>query len=83
MNDETDILKVLDFFGARYSEWGSWISYNDEIEVYCPFCEDKDSRKPAGRVNVLKNVYFCFACGAGGSPRTLLDRYTTIEVVRG
>lgn len=80
-NDKTvDILEVLDFFGVRYVKWG-W-TYSDEIEVFCPFCEDKDSRRPAGRVNVLKNVYFCFNCGAGGSPRTLVDNYTTIEVAR-
>ena len=76
------ITEVLDLFGAR---WGSndqfGYSWGDEIEVFCPFCEDRESRKPAGRVNVLKNVYFCFSCGAGGSPRMLLDLYTDFKVV--
>jgi hypothetical protein len=81
MNDGEDILGVLDFFGAQY-DLDRTLSWSDEIFVYCPFCGDRDSKKPAGRASMAKNVYYCFSCGAGGSPRTLMDRFTTIEVVR-
>ena len=77
----SDILEVLDFFGAEYAG-GDHHWFADEVEVYCPFCEDAHSHRPAGRVNPLKNVYYCFACGAGGGPASLVDRFTTIEVTR-
>jgi hypothetical protein len=75
----TDILEVLEFFGATFPE-GVFV-IGEEVEYYCPFCADATSHRPAGRANVLKNVCHCFACGVGGSPRTLLDKQTTIEVV--
>lgn len=75
-----DVMEALDFFGARYHEgWG--YNWSDEVPVYCPFCEDLNSHKPAGRVNVMKDVYYCHACGAGGNAHTLFDRFTTIEVL--
>ncbi len=65
LKSRIDIIDVLEKLGARFEE-RSWAGWDDEFPVYCPFCEDIDSRKPAGRANVLKNLYFCFNCGVGG-----------------
>jgi DNA primase len=62
-----DILDVLDKIGAR-TEMGE--SYDDEVKVWCPFCEDADSHDPAASANPLKGLYFCYACGFGG---TIID----------
>jgi hypothetical protein len=62
-----DILDVLDKIGAR-TEMGE--SYDDEVKVWCPFCEDADSHDPAASASPLKGLYFCYACGFGG---TIID----------
>ncbi len=78
MNERSDILAVLDLFEARYEiQWGG--GWGQEVLVFCPFCEDADSRRPAGRANVAKNVYYCHACGTGGGPASLLDQFITLE----
>jgi len=58
-----DLLEVLEEMGARWQIGQNW---DTETMVFCPFCDDKDSKKPAGRANQLKGLYFCFNCGTGG-----------------
>lgn len=58
-----DILEVLELLGGRIDTIGGW---DDEVKVFCPFCEDRQSKKPAGHANSLKGLYFCFSCGTGG-----------------
>jgi len=57
------ITDVLVKVGARVAEVGLM---DEEVKVYCPFCEDAASRRPAGRANELKGVYHCWFCGFGG-----------------
>lgn len=57
-----DILEVLKKVGARTRLAENW---DDEVQVWCPFCDDLTSKKPAGRANPLKGLYFCYACGFG------------------
>ncbi len=71
---KADILSVLERVGARTGYPGqAWV---EEIYVYCPFCEDRDSSKPAGRANIVKQLYHCFNCGFGGDSITLAKQYT-------
>ena len=58
-----DILTVLEELGAKVAPEGGW---DEEVRVFCPFCVDLNSKKPAGRANSLRGLYFCFACGTGG-----------------
>ena len=77
-----DILDVLEESGARFEMWqvyGKNPGWDDEVCVFCPFCEDRDSRKPAGRANILKQLYFCFNCGAGGDVISVAQRHLTSE----
>lgn len=41
--------------------------WSDEVKVWCPFCSDAASRKPAASANIMKGLYHCYACGFGGS----------------
>ena len=59
----SDILKLLEGMGGRVQLGKNW---DEETLVFCPFCDDKDSKKPAGRANQIKGLYFCFSCGTGG-----------------
>lgn len=70
-----DILDVLDWFGARFDVKDVLQNGFEEIPVFCPFCEDRDSRKPAGSVNMLKQVYHCWVCGAGGDVISLAEKH--------
>ena len=67
-----DITELLLELGARVEFPDSW---DDEIRVYCPFCSDRDSNKPAGRASQLKQVYHCFACGIGGDIISLAGQH--------
>lgn len=70
------VADVLDRLGAQfYAE--SYAAWDDEVRFYCPFCEDLDSDKPAGRANDMKGVWHCFACNAGG------DIFTAVQKARG
>ena len=40
------------------------IKTSDGFKVHCPFHED---RMPSLFINVEKNLFYCFSCGAGGS----------------
>lgn len=70
----SDILQILEEAGGRIQMGRSW---EDEVQVFCPFCEDAASKKPAGRANTLKGLYFCFSCGFGG------DAIKLIREIRG
>lgn len=59
-----DILDLLKIVGARID--GEELYFDQEVRVYCPFCSDANSRKPAGRANPVKGLYHCWACGFGG-----------------
>lgn len=58
---DISIEEVLVACGGRIqtSAWGQ------NLPVWCPFHINEDT--PAGSVNVMKGVYFCFACEAKGS----------------
>jgi hypothetical protein len=59
-----DILDVLENIGARMRLGESW---DDEVQVWCPFCEDRGSKDPAATANPIKGLMFCYQCGFGGS----------------
>lgn len=42
-----------------------------EIAIFCPWCDDRTSDRPAGRYNPFKDLYHCFQCGIGGNVETL------------
>lgn len=67
-----DILEVLESLGGRVDTRGS-SSWDEETPIFCPFCEDLQSSKPAGRANALKGLYFCFSCGTGGDVIKLIQ----------
>jgi DNA primase len=67
------ILDVLLQVGGRIQTKA--FNFDDEVPVWCPFCSDHDSRKPAGRANDVKGVYHCFACGFGGDVIDIARRY--------
>lgn len=58
-----DIIEVLSELGAKF-EWPA--GWDEEVKVFCPFCEDRDSNRPAGSAHPIKQVYHCFSCGVGG-----------------
>lgn len=62
IKQQVGILRFMDRIGAKWK----WVPHDDEVKVFCPFCEDEFSKKPAGRANTTKDLYFCFNCGAGG-----------------
>jgi transcription elongation factor Elf1 len=59
-----NILDVLEKIGARTILDDRW---SDDVKVYCPFCDDATSTKPAARANVMRGWYRCYACGVWGS----------------
>lgn len=64
MKARIDILDLLKIVGAQVD--GEELYFDQEVRVYCPFCSDATSRKPAGRANPIKGLYHCWACGFGG-----------------
>jgi len=67
-----DILEVLRTVGARMTMDDHW---SDEVKVWCPFCDDAGSRKPAASANIMKGLYHCYACGFGGSVIDIAIKY--------
>lgn len=67
-----NVMDVLEKMGATAADYYAAVA--DEVSFYCPFCEDKDSRKPAGRANELSGLWHCFACNAGGDVITAVER---------
>lgn len=59
-----DIVDILKKIGARTRITDDWA---DEVQVWCPFCDDSVSHKPAASANMMKGLYFCYSCGFGGS----------------
>lgn len=72
LTQRINILDVLERAGARTRMADSW---DDEVQVWCPFCDDIHSRKPAGRANVMTGVYFCYSCGFGAGVIGVAHRY--------
>jgi len=76
LKSRVDIVDLLFKIGGS----GGWAQPNfadEEVQVFCPFCEDRHSHKPAGRANELKQLYFCFNCGTGGDVIHLARRHLT------
>ncbi len=76
LKQEVDILQVLEYIGARFGGGAVW---EDELGVFCPFCEDRDSRRAAGRANIIKQLYHCFNCDVGGDVITLVKVYQSCD----
>jgi DNA primase len=78
---EVDIITVLEYLGAMIEANDAYyIDPLADVSVYCPFCEDRDSKKPAGRVNGMKQLYYCFSCGAGGDAIALIQDYGGMDL---
>jgi DNA primase len=75
LKKEVDILDVLEYIGGRIPGSQLKKGWDEEVEVFCPFCADLSSHKPAGRANVLKQLYHCWACGEGGDIFNLALRF--------
>lgn len=50
----------------------------DELIVRCPD-PDHDDRNPSAAINVVKGLWTCYACGAGGDTATLLGGGVSLE----
>ena len=57
--ERTSFEAVLEFFNFEMRP-----QKHDEVIIFCPFHDDR--KNPNLNVNVEKNVYFCFSCGAKG-----------------
>lgn len=68
------VLEVLHKIGARTKFAEAW---DHDVQVWCPFCPDAQSHKPAGRATPLNGLYFCYSCGFGGDVITLAQQYLT------
>lgn len=64
LKERISVIDVLEQAGAEFPDP---TTFADEVPFFCPFCDDRGSSKPAGRVNPLKNLWHCWACGRGGS----------------
>ena len=71
-----DIVEVLKEIGARVQLDDSW---DDEVKVWCPFCADAASTKPAGSANVMKGLYYCYQCAFGGSVIDIALQYAEAQ----
>ena len=60
LKDRLSIETVLIACGARLEP--SWSSA--EIQVFCPFHPNVNT--PAGSANIVKQLYYCYACEAKG-----------------
>ena len=76
MKARIDILEVLEKIGAKTKFQEAW---DDEVAVWCPFCDDAGSAKPAARANPLKGLYFCYKCSLGGSIIDIVMAYQQAE----
>ena len=64
LKERVDITEVLRKIGARLQDTERW---DDEVKVWCPFCDDAVSHKPAASANVMEGLYYCYKCAFGGS----------------
>lgn len=64
LKERIDITEVLKKIGARIQMADRW---DDEVKVWCPFCDDAGSHKPAASANLMEGLYYCYKCGFGGS----------------
>ena len=58
VREKLDFVEVLSHYGIESKGRGK------QVKIICPFHDD---HKPSCGVNVAKQVYNCFACGAGGN----------------
>ena len=58
MRETLDFVGVLSHYGIEQKSRGK------QVKIICPFHDD---HKPSCGVNLEKQVYNCFACGAGGN----------------
>jgi len=58
VREKLDFVEVLSHYGLEQKGRGK------QVKILCPFHDD---HKPSCGVNLAKQVYNCFACGAGGN----------------
>lgn len=58
VREKLDFVEVLSHYGIEQKGRGK------QVKIICPFHDD---HKPSCGVNLEKQVYNCFACGAGGN----------------
>ena len=58
VREKLDFVEVLSHYGLEQKGRGK------QVKIICPFHDD---HKPSCGVNLAKQVYNCFACGAGGN----------------
>ena len=58
VRERLDFVEVLSHYGFERTGLGK------QVKIICPFHDD---HKPSCGVNLVKQVYNCFACGAGGN----------------
>lgn len=58
VREKLDFVEVLSHYGLESKGRGK------QVKIVCPFHDD---HKPSCGVNLAKQVYNCFACGAGGN----------------
>ena len=73
-----DIFKLLEDMGGRLATY-SGSAWDEETPVFCPFCDDKNSKKPAGHANQIKGLFFCFNCGTGGDVIKLVQIWQSCD----
>ena len=71
-NNKLDFMEILNNFNLLEGS----ITTSDGVNIICPFHDDKD---PSLKVNLNRNVYKCFGCGAngGGDAIKFIARYQT------
>lgn len=58
VREKLDFVEVLSHYGLEQKGHGK------QVKIICPFHDD---HKPSCGINLAKQVYNCFACGAGGN----------------
>jgi len=58
VREKLDFVEVLSHYGLEFKGQGK------QVKIICPFHDD---HKPSCGINMAKQVYNCFACGAGGN----------------
>lgn len=61
VRESADFAAVLSSYGIEVIKDGQ---RNGQYKALCPFHDDQD---PSMKVNIEKNIFNCFACGAGGN----------------
>ena len=65
LKDELSLEDVLLECGAEIDTSSGSYGWRSEVPIFCPF--HLNSRTSAASMNTLKQVFFCYSCGAGGS----------------